>query len=109
MSLKESKAIKAASHREAIQKAAVINNPATAGGKSSTKLPAPASRASGGATGRSGPPTAGTDEHVSSIHFTVGPVGDPINDDYEGNKVTRAKKSQQDADVRMVADLDRWG
>lgn len=109
MSLKESKAIKAASHREAIQKAAVINNPATVGGKSSTKLPAPASRASGGAQGRSGPPTAGTDEHVSSIHFTVGPAGDPINDDYEGNKVTRAKKSQQDADVRMVADLDRWG
>lgn len=100
MSTKESKAIKAASHREAIQKAAVINNPATVNGKSNK----PTSTGHQSRTAQSG-----GEDNVSSINFTVGPVGDPINDDYEGNKVNKTKRTQQDADIRMVADLDRWG
>ncbi len=104
MSSKDSKVLKAATHREAIQRAAVINNP----GVKSTK-PAPARgtnsqiRASGGLTASS------SDETASSINFTVGVAGDPINEDYEGNKVSKSKRNQNEADIKMVADLDRWG
>ena len=32
-----------------------------------------------------------------------------VAEDYETCKVSKSKKSQYDADVRMVQDLDRWG
>lgn len=104
--------LKAASHRKAIEEAAAINgtkNSSTATGK----LPQ-ASTKGGPAVTKSKPPSApqsaGFDtSNLSSISFTTGPSGDPLNDDYEGCKIVRAKKSQYDADVRAVADLDRWG
>lgn len=113
MSTKDSKSIKAAFHREAIQKAAVINNPASTQGKSLGKLASPAVRTNNNQSTRNVPPPSPVqhvnDDALATINFTVGPVGDPTNDDYEGNKINRAKKNANDADIKMVADLDRWG
>jgi flagellar basal body rod protein FlgB len=32
-----------------------------------------------------------------------------VNEDYETAKVVKNKKSQYEADIKMVQDLDRWG
>jgi hypothetical protein len=124
MSNKDSKAIKAAAHREAIQKAAVINNPGQPGSSSSSQTKTPGLTASSSAKLPAPVPSKGTrqappvpngstasrgDESLGTIAFTMGSAGDPSNDDYEGHKVTKAKKHQHEADIAMVADLDRWG
>jgi hypothetical protein len=105
------KSTKAAPHRKAIQEAAaIISNPATNNNStmgsiknstinnSSTKKPK---------SGTNGGVSDSTD--LSQISFTTGPVSDPMNDDYEGNKVGKSKKNQYDAEIKMVQDLDRWG
>jgi len=46
---------------------------------------------------------------IDSLTATTSGLSLDANDDYEASKVIKAKKSQHDADVLMVHDLDRWG
>lgn len=103
------KATKAAPHRTAIQEAAKIANPAASGttrSSKSSKGPPPSMKL------KASPASASTGsivEDLNRINFTTGPTGDPTNDDYEGCKVHKAKKSTYDHDIQSVQDLDRWG
>lgn len=104
--------VKAATHRKAIEEAAKINNPATImSAKNSKQLPTAIVAKSGPAVVQQKPPSApqGGTSDLSSISFTTGGAGDPMNDDYEGNKVNKSKKTVHDADIQAVQDLDRWG
>lgn len=123
------KTTKAAAHRKAIEEAKDLNKSSAADTSSSTALgissgkkpplgnsanninskkkpgppvPSRSSRSSGASV-------AEITAEVAAISFTVGSNDDPGNDDYEGNKVGKSKKSVYEAEIKMVQDLDRWG
>lgn len=105
------KAKKPAQHRQAIAAAASMQQSALRPPGSSTLQSAPETTTSPKPS--LAPLSAGKASMTASMASGAGGrdiviAADP-NDDYEQSKVSKHKRNQFDDDVRMVADLDRWG